>query len=622
MARRITVVATAGLALALAIVPLAAAASPTAVTGAATSVGASSAVVGGKVGPGGEETSWYVEYGTTTAYGSRTGARSAGNGTAQVDVTEQLRGLTTGATYHYRVVATNDTGTARGADLTLTTQAAPAVVTSPASALGPTSATVAGTVDPNGSSTGWWVEYGTSTSYGSRTDTQSAGAGASPVGVSVRLSGLRAGVTYHFRVVASNAVGTTRGGDRSFRTDSAPAVSTGGVDGITVSSARLTGSVNPRGRGTASWFEYGTTSALGSRTADQDAGFANRAASASAEVSGLQPGTKYFYRAAARSDAGTTVGQTRSFTTTAGPLAVTGAAQVSGVAVVLTGTVDPVGRSTTWWFELGPTTSYGTTTVVKNAGSGRGAVAVSESVAGLAPGAEYHVRLVARSSAGTTRGADVTFRTAGVPAVGRAGVFAISLGRARIRADVATSGLETRVWIEFGRRGTFGSRTAAVLVPANVASRSVSIGLTGLTPGTRYTFRVVAQNGAGATTGSTGSFGTAARPRDEHGRRLRCTIVGTNGPDRLVGSRRRDVICGLGGADVLVGGRGDDVLSGGPGNDYLRPGAGRDRALGDSGNDFVGARDGNADRIYGGRGADRARVDRRLDTTRSVTRVR
>ena len=66
--------------------------------------------------------------------------------------------------------------------------------------------------------------------------------------------------------------------------------------------------MNPRGRGTASWFEYGTTSALGSRTVDQDAGFANRAASASAEVSGLQPGTKYFYRAAARSDAGTTVG--------------------------------------------------------------------------------------------------------------------------------------------------------------------------------------------------------------------------------------------------------------------------------------------------------------------------
>ena len=248
---------------------------------------------------------------------------------------------------------------------------------------------------------------------------------------------------------------------------------------------------------------------------------------------------------------------------------------------------------------------------------------MSESVAGLAPGAEYHVRLVARSSAGTTRGADVAFRTAGVPVVGRAGVFAISLGRARIRADVATTGLETRVWVEFGRHGTFGSRTAAVLVPANVASRSVSIRLAGLAPGTRYSFRVVAQNGAGATTGATGSFGTAARPRDEHGRRLRCTIVGTNGPDRLVGTRRRDVICGLGGADVARRRRrGRRALRAARATTICGRAAGRDRALGDSGNDFVGARDGKVDRIYGGRGADRARVDRRLDVTRSVARVR
>ncbi len=412
---------------ALVVVPLALAKAPVAVTGAATSVGATTAVVTGKVDPGGEATSWYVEYGPTTTYGSRTDARSAGNGTAQVDVSEQLRGLTTGVTYHYRLVATNASGTGRGADQTLTTRAAPTVVTGAAASLGPTAATVGGTVDPNGSSTGWWIEYGTSTSYGSRTDTQSAGTGTSPVGVSVRLAGLTAGITYHFRLVAANDLGTTRGNDRSFRTDRAPTVSTGGADAITVSSARVSGSVNPQGRGAVAWFEYGPTTALGSRTGDQDAGFGTRATSVSAQITGLQPGTRYYYRAGARSDAGTAVGQTRSFTTTAGPLVVTGPAQVSGVAVVLTGNVDPVGRATSWWFELGPTTTYGTTTVVKGAGSGRGPVAVSESIAGLAPSTEYHARLVARSSAGTTRGADVAFRTAGAPVVGRTTVSAISL---------------------------------------------------------------------------------------------------------------------------------------------------------------------------------------------------
>ena len=92
---RTTVVVAAVAGLALVAVPLAAATAPSAVTGQPSSVGATSAVVGGKVDPGGEETSWYVEYGTTASYGSRTAARSAGNGTAQVDVSEQLKGLTT-----------------------------------------------------------------------------------------------------------------------------------------------------------------------------------------------------------------------------------------------------------------------------------------------------------------------------------------------------------------------------------------------------------------------------------------------------------------------------------------------------------------------------------------------
>jgi RTX calcium-binding nonapeptide repeat (4 copies) len=619
MSRRLAVAAAALLAL-VAAVP-ASADAPAATTGPATSVGARSAIVSGTVDPGGETTSWYVEYGTTTAYGTRTEARSAGNGTSAVDVSQQLTGLATGVTHHYRVVATNADGTSRGADQAFTTRGAPEVRTGAAAAIGPTAANLGGTVDPNGRSTGWWVEYGTSTRYGNRTDTRSAGAGIAPVGVTVRIGGLAAGETYHFRLVAANDIGTTAGADVAFRTDSAPSVSTGGADSITVSSARVSGRVDPRGRGTVAWFEFGPTAKLGSRTGDIDAGFARGASTHRASLGGLQPGTSYHYRIVARSDAGTTYGQIRSFRTSAGPLATTGAATPSGLAVALTGTVDPVGRSTSWWFELGPTTSYGTRTVVKPAGSGRGAVAVGETVTGLAAGTEYHVRLVAQSSAGTTHGADVAFRTSGLPTVGRASASAISLARALVRADVSTGGLETQVWVEFGRRGSLTARTAAVRLPASANSTGVSFRLTGLEPGRRYGFRVVAASAVGTATGSTATFGTASRPRDERGRVLRCTIAGTNGPDRLVGTWRRDVICGLGGADMLVGLGHDDVLVGGPGADYLRPGAGRDRVLCGPGNDFVAARDGRPDVVLGGDGRDRGRLDRRRDESLSLTRL-
>src|SRR5262245_57467177 len=146
MGRRLAA-AVASSALGLLVVSQANAAPPQATTGPATSVGARSAVVSGKVSAGGEATSWYVEYGTTTAYGSRTDAQSAGNGTTPADVSVQLRGLETGVLYHYRVVASNAAGTGRGADMTLTTRGEPAVVTGPAGQPGPDAANVGGTVD-------------------------------------------------------------------------------------------------------------------------------------------------------------------------------------------------------------------------------------------------------------------------------------------------------------------------------------------------------------------------------------------------------------------------------------------------------------------------------------------
>jgi hypothetical protein len=91
-----------------------------------------------------------------------------------------------------------------------------------------------------------------------------------------------------------------------------------------------------------------------------------------------------------------------------------------------------------------------------------------------------------------------------------------------------------------------------------------------------------------------------------------CTVVGTDGADRLRGSRRDDVICGLGGDDRVSGGGGDDVVFGDAGNDSIEGddgddtlygGEGADRLDGDSGDDVLSGGPG-LDRLTGGRGED------------------
>jgi hypothetical protein len=82
-----------------------------------------------------------------------------------------------------------------------------------------------------------------------------------------------------------------------------------------------------------------------------------------------------------------------------------------------------------------------------------------------------------------------------------------------------------------------------------------------------------------------------------------CTITGTEGADRLHGTRRDDVICGLGGNDAIRGGGGDDVVYGDAGDDRLAGDWGDDALYGDDGADRL-AGDWGDDVLAGGPGAD------------------
>jgi phosphodiesterase/alkaline phosphatase D-like protein len=626
-------------------------AAPDAATGPVSSVSSSSATVTGSVDPNGEATGWHVEFGTSTAYGKSTASKSAGSGDADVSVSADLTSLTPSTTYHYRVVAENASGIVHGADAVVATLSAPSpgVSTSAADEIGPFKAKLHGSVDPNGAATSWYFEYGTTTSYGTKTPSQSAGSGSSALGVAVLVQGLQAGVTYHFRLVASSSAGTVVSGDRTFTTDAAPTVKTGSAGSVTATSAVVSGTVNPHGRGSAAWFEYGTTTKYGSRTSDQDSGYGQTDRPLSATLGGLRPGTTYHYRLVGRSDAGTVGGGDRTFRTTATPVAVTGAASIDGAdGVRLTGTVTPNGRSTSWYFEYGTTTRYGSRTASHGAGSGTVAVAVADAVHGLRAATTFHYRLVATSSGGTSRGADATFTTLGAPGVESRAVTRLSTTSAVIMGKVNPLGIAATYWIEYGRTTSYGLRSATGSLQPGTGEVTVSLPLSGLAPGVRYHFRLVASSAGGTTTGRDSSFATSPLPRDPRGHRVLCTIVGTVGPDTIHGTRRSDVICSLGGGDVIRGLGGNDVVYAGPGNDVVDGGAGNDVVYGGSGADRLSGSLGKdrltggpgRDRLYGGPGADTlvsaggsrdlanggpgrdsGHVDRRADTRVSVERL-
>ena len=109
-------------------------------------------------------------------------------------------------------------GTPHGAGL----HRAPTVSTGTAGSVGPTTATLNGTVNPNGSATSYSFQYGTSTAYGSSTPTTPVGSDSNAHNVSASLASLSGSTTYHFRIVATNGWGTRYGYDNVFTTGAPP----------------------------------------------------------------------------------------------------------------------------------------------------------------------------------------------------------------------------------------------------------------------------------------------------------------------------------------------------------------------------------------------------------------
>jgi phosphodiesterase/alkaline phosphatase D-like protein len=499
-------------------------AAPTATTNAATGVGSNTATLNGTVNANNADAIVTFEYGLDTSYGSfAVATQSPVSGSTATAVSVTISEFLPNTTYHYRVTATNINGTTNGADMTFTTlPQAPTATTNAASPVGTTTATLNGTVNANGASTTVAFEYGTDTSYGTTvTAIQSPVTGSTDTAVSRAITGLTNGITYHYRVVATNAGGTTYGADMTFTTGTTPpTATTNAASGIGATTATLNGTVNANNSSTTVTFEYGETTAYGrTATADQSPVTGSTGTAVNVTVSALLPNTTYHYRVAAVNAGGTTYGADMTFTTLAAPTVFTTAASsVTTTSAALNGTVSANGTSTTVTFEYGTTTAYGTTvTADQSPVTGSTATAVSKAITGLAPNTTYHYRVKGQNANGTSYGADMTFYTsapAAPTAVTNPASFVLT-DRATLNGTVNANNANTTVTFEWGAASGAPYANTVPAVPsvfAGTTNTPVSAVITGLSNSTPYYYRVVAVNANGTVYGAEMTFTTTSAP--------------------------------------------------------------------------------------------------------------
>lgn len=483
-------------------------------------------LIKGQFNPRGGYAGAWFEWGTTTNYGNTTPVQMNASGYGEYSFGFAPT-LAQNTVYHYRAVASNQFGLSQGADVRFYREGPPAASILPPTNFTMTSVTLRGLATPGTEDeVTVWFEWWESGYYNQRQTLviTPVRTGADPFEVSVTLSNLPPNtwyaVTYECQLfVSSPRYGFTVSPELQFNLPSPPQVATVAATDITPFSAALQGTLYPNNSGepTWAWFEWGTNTDYGFRTALTNATGWNPLNFASV-LSNVNQETIYYYRAVASNSLGVAFGDPMTVVipmenqTTTEP-----ATAVFRYSAQLRGTQRPYDASAVVWFEWGSNTNYGHVEPAalnptwwdasqNNYYSGEFRFRLT----GLTELTNYHYRAVVSNRFGIYPGVDQSFTTPGAPSAVTLRPEDVNPSSAWLLGDVYHSGDGFQVWFEYGTTTNYDSVLPNFFLSGpyyngggmgylinesytNEVDR-IELWLEGLTAGVEYHYRIAAQN--------------------------------------------------------------------------------------------------------------------------------